>query len=102
MFAFGMIQPAGTSIVLDCERENAGAASTALGASGFLMGGIVSPLVGIGNIFIASGTAICWGGVNSRFHPLRLSALARGVPFGWNAPVIDSALPHLCSRAERL
>lgn len=65
MFAFGMIQPAGTSIVLDCERENAGAASAALGASGFLMGGIVSPLVGIGNIFIASGSAILLGAVST-------------------------------------
>lgn len=65
MFAFGMIQPAGTSIVLDCERENAGAASAALGASGFLMGGIVSPLVGIGNIFVASGTAILLGAVST-------------------------------------
>ena len=65
MFAFGMIQPAGTSIVLDCERDNAGAASAALGASGFLMGGIVSPLVGIGDVFVACGAAVLLGAVST-------------------------------------
>lgn len=50
LFAFGIIQPSVTSLALDCERKNAGAASAILGASGFLLGGIVSPIVGSGNI----------------------------------------------------
>ena len=65
MFGFGMIQPASTSIVLDCERDNAGAASAALGASGFLIGGIVSPLVGIGDVFAACGVVILSGAVST-------------------------------------
>lgn len=50
LFAFGIIQPSVTSLALDSERKNAGAASAILGASGFLLGGIVSPIVGSGNI----------------------------------------------------
>ena len=37
-------------LALDSERQNAGAASAVFGAVSFLAGGIVSPLVGIGNI----------------------------------------------------
>lgn len=58
MFAFGMIQPPTTSIALDSERQNAGAASAILGASGFLLGGIVSPIVGTGNILQSTSLVI--------------------------------------------
>ena len=50
MFAFGLLQPIPTAIALDSERNNAGVASAALGASGFLAGGIVAPIVGMGNM----------------------------------------------------
>ena len=46
----GLVLPTSTALALDSERQNAGAASGVFGAVSFLAGGIVSPLVGIGNI----------------------------------------------------
>ena len=46
----GLVLPPSTALALDSERQNAGAASAVFGAVSFLAGGIVSPLVGIGNI----------------------------------------------------
>ena len=39
---------------MDAERENAGLASAFFGAVGYVAGGLASPLVGAGNIFITS------------------------------------------------
>ncbi len=61
LFSFGILQPPINSIALNTERKNAGTASALLGAVGFLMGGIVTPLVGIGDIFRSLGTAILSG-----------------------------------------
>ncbi|MDE6489564.1 MAG: multidrug effflux MFS transporter [Muribaculaceae bacterium] len=46
----GYIFTASTTLAMDEGREYVGAASAIFGATGFLFGGIVSPLVGIGNI----------------------------------------------------
>ena len=46
----GLVLPTSTALALDSERQNAGAASAVFGAVSFLAGGIVSPLVRIGNI----------------------------------------------------
>lgn len=75
MLAFGVLQPVCTSVTLDSERDNAGTASAALGASGFLMGGAVSPLAGIGDIFISAAAAITTGAVltcATIFHACRV------------------------------
>ena len=61
MIAFGLMQPSLTAIALDSERANAGAASAIFGASGFVAGGISSPLVAAGNIAITSGLVITSG-----------------------------------------
>jgi len=53
----GILLPSSTALALDSERENAGAASAAIGALTFLAGSICSPLVGLGNFLNA--TAIC-------------------------------------------
>lgn len=58
MFSFGLLQPPATSLMLNSRRENAGTASAALGASGFIMGGIASPIVGIGNILTTTAILI--------------------------------------------
>jgi DHA1 family bicyclomycin/chloramphenicol resistance-like MFS transporter len=58
MFMFGTLQPTITAIVLDSERDNAGTASAALGASGFLFGSIASPLTGIGDVSTTSALLI--------------------------------------------
>lgn len=46
----GLIFTSSTTMAMDEGREYVGAASAMFGAAGFMFGGIVSPLVGIGNI----------------------------------------------------
>lgn len=64
--AAGIILPEGTTLALNLERENAGSASACIGFFQFILGGIVSPLVGIGNIMYSTGIMLiicgllCW------------------------------------------
>jgi DHA1 family bicyclomycin/chloramphenicol resistance-like MFS transporter len=62
-FMFGMSQPPATALALNAERANAGPAAAAIGASGFLMGGIVSPLVGMGDIATSASIVLLVGAV---------------------------------------
>lgn len=55
LFSFGLTSAASTALAMDCERANSGTASALFGASGFAFGGIVSPLVGFGNILSTTG-----------------------------------------------
>lgn len=50
----GAMCTATTTLAMDSERKNAGIASAFFGATGYIAGGIISPIVGIGNIFITS------------------------------------------------
>lgn len=50
----GLLLPATTVLALENEREMAGTASAILGAMTFVAGGIVSPLVGVGNTLHAT------------------------------------------------
>ena len=50
----GAMCTATTTLAMDAERENAGIASAFFGATGYVAGGIVSPIVGIGNISATS------------------------------------------------
>lgn len=61
-FMFGLSQPPATALALNAERKNAGTASAAIGASGFLMGGLVSPLVGMGDISVSASVILVVGG----------------------------------------
>ncbi|MBF0714787.1 multidrug effflux MFS transporter [Gemelliphila palaticanis] len=54
MFALGILFPAVTSVAMNIGKETAGSSSAVLGFLPFSFGGIVSPLVGIGNIYYAS------------------------------------------------
>lgn len=51
----GITLPAAAAQALNAELKNKGTASALLGALAFAVGGIVSPLVGIGNIMITTG-----------------------------------------------
>ncbi len=55
LFMMGLTFTASTTLVMDCERRYAGAASALLGALCFASGGIVSPLVGLGDILLSTG-----------------------------------------------
>ena len=61
-FMFGLMQPPASALALNAERKNAGTASAAMGAAGFLMGGIASPIVGLGNIAVSSSIMLVTGG----------------------------------------
>ncbi len=58
LLGLGFILPAGSAIAMSLERERAGSASAFFGFVPFFLGGVVSPLVGIGNIFHSSAIAI--------------------------------------------
>lgn len=55
LFSMGLTFTSTTTLAMECQRENAGVASALLGALGFAFGGIVSPLVGLGNIMASAG-----------------------------------------------
>ena len=64
LFVMGLTFTSTTTLAMECQRENAGTASALLGAVCFAFGGIVSPLVGIGDILVSSGiifviSAVC-------------------------------------------
>ena len=63
MVYFGFLQPGLTSIALESERRNAGAASAMFGAVGFVAGAVASPLVAIGNIRVTSPSVMIVGAV---------------------------------------
>jgi len=51
----GMTFTASNTLAMECERRNAGIASALLGATGFAFGGIVSPLVSLGDMMTSTG-----------------------------------------------
>ena len=55
IFMLGLTFTSSTTLAMDSGRENSGTASALFGAVGFAFGGIVSPLVGIGNILTTTG-----------------------------------------------
>ena len=54
-FSMGLTFTASTTLDMDCERANSGTASALFGAAGFAFGGIVSLLVGLGDILSTTG-----------------------------------------------
>lgn len=58
LFCMGCVNPGLSALAMSAERQYAGSASAFLGFFGFTLGGAVSPLVGIGNIFYAAASAI--------------------------------------------
>lgn len=59
----GALCTATTTLAMDSERRNAGIASAFFGATGYVAGGIVSPVVGIGNIYVTA--AVLFVGLTS-------------------------------------
>lgn len=55
MFGFGVLQPITNSLAMNSERKNAGTASATMGCAAFLMGSIVTPIVGMGDMFKTLG-----------------------------------------------
>lgn len=55
LFSMGLTFTTSTTLAMDCTRNESGTASALLGAAGFAFGGIVSPLVGLGNTMHSTG-----------------------------------------------
>lgn len=55
LFLVGLSFTSASALAMDCERRNAGVASALLGVIAFAFGGIVSPLVGLGDIMLTTG-----------------------------------------------
>lgn len=55
LFSLGLCFTSSTALAMDNGRKYSGSASALLGAVSFALGGIVSPLVGIGNILHSTG-----------------------------------------------
>lgn len=58
LFCVGMLTPATVTIALRSVKENRGMASALLGSVPFLLGGMVAPLTGIGNIVHSTSLSI--------------------------------------------
>lgn len=63
MGSIGLMLAPSTAIAMNSARKYAGLASAVLGAVGFIMGGIASPLAGMGDIRISSGLVFLIGAV---------------------------------------
>lgn len=63
LLSIGLMLPGTSSMAMESERRNAGSASAMLGFMPFFFGAIVSPLVGMGNIFHSTALAIATSGV---------------------------------------
>ena len=63
LLLMGMTFPAISTLAMESERQYAGSASALLGFAPFFLGGIVSPLVGIGNIFYSTSLVILACGI---------------------------------------
>lgn len=71
LFMLGLTFTASNTLAMDSARSNAGIASALLGALGFAFGGLVSPLVGLGNILISTGLVFIIGSLGSFICTLR-------------------------------
>ncbi len=88
LFMVGLSFTSATTLAMQAAREQAGTASALLGASGFLFGSIVSPLVGMGNILISTGVT---------FVICAIAACVCGLlAVRWKEPVSNAAQSLAC------
>lgn len=74
LLSIGLMLPGTSSMAMESERRNAGSASAMLGFMPFFFGAIVSPLVGMGNIFHSTALAIVASGLLTVLIHLRARA----------------------------
>lgn len=72
MLAFmGITLTSSTTIALDSTREQAGTASALFVSAGFLVGGMVAPVMGLGNLLHSTGVVFVCGAVMATLFGLR-------------------------------
>lgn len=60
LFAIGLVLTGSTTVAMNLGRECAGAASAVVGGIGYIAGGIISPLVSVGDILVTSFSLCCF------------------------------------------
>lgn len=60
LFAIGLVLTSSTTVAMNLGRECAGVASAVVGGIGYIAGGLISPLVSIGNILVTSFFLCCF------------------------------------------
>ena len=65
IFCCGILIPLTTTLALDAEPDNKGVAAALLGSLSFLAGGIVAPLVGIGDMLVSTVVLFMSGAIVS-------------------------------------
>lgn len=60
LFSIGLVLTGSTTVAMNLGRECAGAASAVVGGIGYIAGGIISPLVSVGNILVTSFSLCCF------------------------------------------
>lgn len=59
LFAIGLVLTGSTTVAMNLGRECAGAASAVVGGIGYIAGGLISPLVSMGDILVTSFSLCC-------------------------------------------
>ena len=67
LFSLGLTFTSTTTLAMNLARDNAGTASAVFGATGFAFGGLVSPLVGLGDMLTTTGIVFLAGSLLSFF-----------------------------------
>lgn len=67
LFSLGLTFTSTTTLAMNLARNNAGTASAVFGAAGFAFGGLVSPLVGLGDMLTTTGIVFLAGSLLSFF-----------------------------------
>ena len=83
LFTMGLTFTSSTTLAMESERQNSGTASALFGATGFAFGGIVSPLVSIGNILSTTGLIFFLSSVCS--FGCAIIALKQTHPYLWTS-----------------
>lgn len=65
LFSLGLTLTSTTTLAMAQERDNAGTASAIFGAVGFAFGGLVSPIVGLGDMLTTTGIVFAVGSTMS-------------------------------------
>lgn len=60
LFAIGLVLTGSTTVAMNLGRECAGVASAVVGGIGYIAGGIISPLVSVGDILVTSYSLCCF------------------------------------------
>lgn len=81
MVGLGLVFTSASTMAMDAGRSYTGAASAMVGAIGFLIGGIVSPIVGIGDILVTTSIVFTISATLALFLSFKVYNRSRGARY---------------------